>query len=423
MSHRLQVLGRHVHASNSSSSTGGGGGKNKRDWHPEPFRTVVALGESTTAGGWSTSPDRCWVAQLGRLIGEFQELPAQVINSGIGANLISQDSPAYEQSGKPAADVRLDKHLIAHEPDLAILSYGLNDARGGTSIQQFVGVLRRLVHRIRAAALPPPLILLVGPYFMTAAGFEGYGETWGHADLQTFREYNAATRQLAASEDCLFVDVLAANGDTDWMVHHDGVHANDLGHRIVAHAIFQALAQNCSGLAHQTQKAEQSSPRWRDESVLVADFGFDKSNTRIGSSDSGVTSSAISDIDKQKSTNSAGAAAQPPPPPLPFPCPSMAVEERLWRGGKPAPSFQLPLLSPSARWDERSRDSEWPFHLTATRFNLTADASKVALLVIDMQAADMVVNDSKQRTSGLIPVRTSHAWRCHTIFLWSSVTR
>ena len=55
--------------------------------------------------------------------------------------------------------------------------------------------------------------------------------------------------------------------------------------------------------------------------------------------------------------------------------------------------------------DEHSRDSEWPFALAATRFNLTADTSKVALLVIDMQAADMVVNNPKQNTSGLLPPR------------------
>ena len=30
----------------------------KKDWRKEAFHTMVALGESTTAGGWSTSPDR-----------------------------------------------------------------------------------------------------------------------------------------------------------------------------------------------------------------------------------------------------------------------------------------------------------------------------------------------------------------------------
>ena len=56
----------------------------KRDWCAAPFRTVVALGESTTAGGWSTSPERCWVSQLGKLLNDFLPQPCDVINSGIG---------------------------------------------------------------------------------------------------------------------------------------------------------------------------------------------------------------------------------------------------------------------------------------------------------------------------------------------------
>ena len=67
----------------------------KRDWRAEEFRCLVALGESTTAGGWSTSPERCWVAVLGRLINDFQERPVRVVNSGIGANVVSTRSPSY----------------------------------------------------------------------------------------------------------------------------------------------------------------------------------------------------------------------------------------------------------------------------------------------------------------------------------------
>ena len=73
----------------------------KRDWHAGEFRRLDALGESTTAGGWSTSPERCWVPVLGAFIDDFQSAPLQVINSGIGANVISRRSPGYEDSGKP----------------------------------------------------------------------------------------------------------------------------------------------------------------------------------------------------------------------------------------------------------------------------------------------------------------------------------
>ncbi len=241
-----------------------------KDWRSEAFGKMVALGESTTAGGWSTSPDRCWVSVLANLINEFQSTPVAFVNSGIGANVISTKSPAYERSGKPAASERLGKHVIAHQPDLLIISYGLNDARGGTSLERFREALVDLVRRVRERI--QPVIVLLGPYYMT--DFTQGGPRWSHADLSLFKRFNAVIRQVASTESCLYVDLLAANGETDWMVHFDGVHQNDLGHRIVANRIFEVLAQNCSGLAKKTKEAEKTSPRWRDESTLKADYGF-----------------------------------------------------------------------------------------------------------------------------------------------------
>ena len=215
-------------------------------------------------------PDRCWAPNLARLIDDFQLTHMELFNAGIGANVISTRSPSYEKSGKPAALERVDQHVIAQNPDLLIISYGLNDARGGTPIDLFSEELTRLVRRVRAEI--QPVIVLLGPYYMTA--FDRYGPSWNQADLERFYRYNDETAKVAEKEGCLFVDLLAAYGEADWMIHYDGVHANDLGHRIVANRIFEVLAQNCSGLASKTQEAEKRSPRWRDESVLKAAYGY-----------------------------------------------------------------------------------------------------------------------------------------------------
>ena len=240
--------------------------KMKKDWHAIPFRNMVALGESTTAGGWSTSQQRCWVSFLGQLINDFQSVPMEVHNMGIGANVVSNQSPCYDHSGKPAANERLDQHVIAKKPDLLLISYGLNDARGGTPLDLFLRELVAILHRVRQEI--QPLIVLLGPYYMT--DFKLGGRPWSHADLDLFRKFNEAIAQIAEGNTCLFVDVLQASGETDWMVHYDGVHANDLGHRIVANRIFEVLAQRCSCLAASTKEAEMTSPRWRDESTLRA---------------------------------------------------------------------------------------------------------------------------------------------------------
>src|SRR5215475_12401997 len=70
----------------------------KRDRRKEPFRTAVAFGESTTAGGSATTRKLCWVNRLADLINEAQLEPVKMINSGLGANLISTRSAYYEQS-------------------------------------------------------------------------------------------------------------------------------------------------------------------------------------------------------------------------------------------------------------------------------------------------------------------------------------
>ncbi len=239
----------------------------KRDWWDREFRTLVTLGESTTAGGWSSCRERSWANQLARQINEFQRVPVQLVNVGIGGNVISTRSPAYPHSGKPAALERLDKHVLAHKPDLLVISYGLNDARGGTPLELYSSELRTLIDRVRTKTRP--LIVLLGPYYMTA--FKEFGPNWNKADLNTFHRFNEITAKIAEQKECLYVDLLATYRNADWLVHHDGVHANDLGHRLVANKIFEVLAANCSGLAKETRELEQHIPRWRDESVLQRD--------------------------------------------------------------------------------------------------------------------------------------------------------
>ncbi|HCN09884.1 MAG TPA: hypothetical protein DIT01_18315 [Lentisphaeria bacterium] len=241
----------------------------KRDWWDKEFRTLLTLGESTTAGGWSSCRERCWSSQLAGLINEFQRVPVQFLNMGIGANVISTKSPPYENSGKPAADERLDAHVLDNEangrpPDLLVISYGLNDARGGTPIDLFCDCMKDIIRRVRERI--QPLIVLMGPYYMN--DFQIGGGYWSHADLDLFYQYNEAIRAVAEETDCLFVDLLESYRDADWLVHHDGCHANDLGHRVVANKVFEILASNCSGLARETQELEKDILPWRDESTL-----------------------------------------------------------------------------------------------------------------------------------------------------------
>jgi lysophospholipase L1-like esterase len=243
----------------------------KRDWWNKEFKIMMTFGESIVAGGGASCRDRCWSNQLARMINEYQRVSVQLINLGIGANVISTKSPNYPVSGKPAADERLERHVLNYTangshllPDLLIITYGTCDVRGGTPIDLFCRELETIIRRVRERI--QPLIVLAGPYYIV--DFNLGGPDWSHATLDTFYQYNDATRQLAERTDCLFADLLSAFGNNDRLVHLDGCHSNDLGHRIVANKIFEVLAQNCSGLARETKELETQIPHWRDESTL-----------------------------------------------------------------------------------------------------------------------------------------------------------
>ena len=242
----------------------------KQDWWKNEFRKLVTLGESTTAGGWSTTRQRCWVSRLGMMINDVQYQRLDIFNAGIGSNVISTRSPCYPYSGKPAANERLQKHVFDQHPDLLIISYGLNDARGGTPVPLFQKELTGVVKSVRQQI--QPLIVLLGPYFMT--DFMAGGKGWQHANLDLFKTFNRSVAEVARQQECLYVDLIGASGEASWLVHNDGVHQSDLGHLIVANRIFEVLLQHVSGLALHTQRIEKTSPRWRDESKLKADYGY-----------------------------------------------------------------------------------------------------------------------------------------------------
>ena len=224
---------------------------------------MVAFGESTTAGGSATAPERSWVSRLGALIDESQGTPARMINSGLGANVISPRSPAYDRSGRPSAMERYRAHVIDHDPDLVLVSYGLNDARGGTPVEQFLDDLHVIVDDIELRT--GALVVILSTYFMTAFDrFDGFNV----GDLATLIDYNKGIERVAEDLGALYADVFAAQGGTTWMVDADGVHANNLGHRVIANRVFEVLARNCSCLAATANSLAAVARPWRDESVL-----------------------------------------------------------------------------------------------------------------------------------------------------------
>jgi lysophospholipase L1-like esterase len=222
--------------------------RRQTDKRSEPVQRVVALGESTTWGYSVSSKEKCWVNQVVSLLEEFQGSTIELINQGIGSNVLTPDCPAYGFSARPSALERVEGDLIALAPDLVFLSYGLNDSRGGTPPEVFRLAYQELIDRIRAAI--DPVIVLVNTYYMHEVLYDRC-EHWEESSYDLTEVYNLVIEQLAGANDLILADVYAAEVGVDWIIDQDHCHPNDLGHRLIANRVFEAIVRNCSFVACQ----------------------------------------------------------------------------------------------------------------------------------------------------------------------------
>jgi lysophospholipase L1-like esterase len=218
--------------------------KHPRDVHSAPFKRLVIMGESTVEGGpWLSAPEHRFADVLANLIGACQSEPVEYFNKGIGANAISPRSPGYEASAKPSALERYRDDVIALHPDLFILCYGLNDMRAGMPLNDFREDMSTILRDTRDAC--SPMTVLTTVYYMT--GWKSY-PPYDKGSPALAEQYNACIRGLVEQYGGVVADVWNAEGGADWLIHPDGVHANRVGNLVIAHRIFEAIAQHASGL-------------------------------------------------------------------------------------------------------------------------------------------------------------------------------
>lgn len=234
------------------------------DLKNDPFKRMVILGESTVEGGpWVRDPSERFADVVARLINACQAEPIEYFNKGIGANAISPRSPGYASSAKPSALERYREDVIALNPDLFILCYGLNDMRAGMPIADFEEDMATILRDVKAAC--DPMIVLTTVYYMT--GWKSY-PPYDRGSVELTETYNACIRKLAAQYGGVVADVWEGEKGADWLIHADGVHAHRVGNLIIAHRVFETIARHASGLTVRTF-AENESTDWTRDTIRV----------------------------------------------------------------------------------------------------------------------------------------------------------
>ncbi len=234
------------------------------DFRAAPVRRMVVMGESNAYGMCATDPQNEWVQVVASLIRRHQDGYLRVLNNSIPANVLSPSAPGYlpfrgKYGVAPSALERYQADMIAHQPDLAVYAYGLNDSRCGHATASFMDGYETIVRETRKE-LPESLIVLVGPYWNPQFDLElwsrpqfDYQRVWfgafARAGDDLVRDYNTGIRDLAARHGCLFVDAYSTLLGSMWLIHEDACHLTDIGQALLGMAVFNQLAANCSFLS------------------------------------------------------------------------------------------------------------------------------------------------------------------------------
>ncbi len=199
---------------------------------------VVAIGGSITTGYAAPVPRAGgWAAQVARwLAGQGRPGAVRFVNAAVSGT----DSAVAVQ--------RLPAHVLAEQPDLVLVEFGVNDGFGDPAVRasSYEGLLRQLLGATRPPAVLPVLLTLQG---------------------NTPREAVDLQRRLAAHYGLDAVDVGAAlaqqasAGTLRWSALYDEpVHPNQAGHDAIATRVIAALQAAADAAQAQVPVARSPAP-------------------------------------------------------------------------------------------------------------------------------------------------------------------
>lgn len=211
----------------------------------EPVR-IVAFGDSTTAPRLDLI---LYATLLEEELNRRSPVPVKVINAGVRGDTTD------------AAALRLDRDVLAHEPALVIIQFGINDSAVDVwksppatgprvPLDQFRtnlrGFIETLQERGAKVILMTPNPLSWTPALQKLYGRPPYDPTVADGFNVTLAPYTEAVRELAVATRVPLVDIARAHADharrsTEPLLL-DGIHPNGAGHALVARLLIECLA-------------------------------------------------------------------------------------------------------------------------------------------------------------------------------------
>lgn len=186
--------------------------------------TMVAFGDSITAGGEATRPELIyWQRWADALKQKYPRAEIQAINGATGGDTTANGM------------ARLEEKVIKRQPDLVLIAFGMNDHNipgFGVPLETFRQNLRAMIDRVREHT--PAEIILVSAF--------PPNPKW-HFGSHRMEQYANATEAVAREKNCAYADVyhnwqaIAAAKKPEDLLGNNINHPNDFGHGIY----FQVL--------------------------------------------------------------------------------------------------------------------------------------------------------------------------------------
>lgn len=214
---------------------------------------IVGFGDSITGVYYHTGGRRAWPEMLGVALQRiYPDSQIEMINAGISGNKTS------------SALARIDKDVLAHQPDLVVVMFGMNDVAAHPP-DVYEANMRTIIEKIRAIGAE---IVLCTPNAINQ-GDE-------RRPLAKLGEYADIVRGLGGELDIPLVDfytqfaTIQAEDPRRWItIMSDAIHPNMRGHELFAEQIAQAITGHdvsladvgpLPGLPHVQAALEQGQP-------------------------------------------------------------------------------------------------------------------------------------------------------------------
>jgi lysophospholipase L1-like esterase len=188
---------------------------------------ILVFGESTAFGACATKIEYKWCNVVAANLRDFVTGELILENKGLPGDTLE------------GALVRCGDDVVSQQPDLFVAAYGLNDLRAGRKPGRILDDYAELLERVRNETKVRGVVL-VSVFPMREDAWKEWAP-YDRGKPVDRTEYNRRLRRFTAEQGAILADVEPPAEAIPRLIHPDGVHPNNLGHRFIGNRVTNTM--------------------------------------------------------------------------------------------------------------------------------------------------------------------------------------